>query len=94
MSYDVVVVGSGPGGAVTARECARRGLKVLVLEEGDQVAPGAVQPYSLAQMRRMYRDNGLTVASDGPRSPTPRRAAWAAAARSMLACTTGRTPLS
>ena len=66
MTYDVVVVGSGPGGAVTARECARRGLKVLVLEEGDRVEPGAVPPFSLAQMRRMYRDNGLTVALGRP----------------------------
>ena len=66
VSYDVVVVGSGPGGAVTARECARRGLKVLVLEEGDRIEPGDVQPFSLTQMRRMYRDNGLTVALGRP----------------------------
>ncbi len=66
MSYDVVVVGSGPGGAVTARECARQGLKVLVLEEGDRIEQGDVQPYSLTQMRRMYRDNGLTVALGRP----------------------------
>ena len=66
VTYDVVVVGSGPGGAVTARECARRGLKVLVLEEGDRFEPGEVPPYSLAQMRRMYRDHGLTVALGRP----------------------------
>ena len=66
MTYDVVVVGSGPGGAVTARECARRGLKVLVLEEGDRHEPGTVPPYSLAQMRRMYRNHGLTVALGRP----------------------------
>jgi choline dehydrogenase-like flavoprotein len=64
--YDVVVIGSGPGGAVTARECARRGLKVLVLEEGDRVEVGALPPYSVSQMRRMYRDNGLTVALGRP----------------------------
>ena len=66
MTYDVVVVGSGPGGAVTARECARRGLKVLVLEEGDRHEPGTMPPYSLAQMRQMYRDHGLTVALGRP----------------------------
>ncbi|ELX12429.1 putative glucose-methanol-choline oxidoreductase [Janthinobacterium sp. HH01] len=33
-TYDVIVVGSGPGGASVARELARRQLRVLVLEQG------------------------------------------------------------
>ncbi|MFI6905974.1 FAD-dependent oxidoreductase [Nonomuraea sp. NPDC050394] len=40
-SADVCVIGSGPGGAVTAHLLARRGLRVLLLEEGDRVGPGA-----------------------------------------------------
>jgi choline dehydrogenase-like flavoprotein len=32
--YDVIVVGTGPGGAMTARELARGGRRVLILERG------------------------------------------------------------
>ncbi len=33
MKYDVIVVGGGPAGAITARDCARAGLKTLILEK-------------------------------------------------------------
>ena len=35
--YDVVVVGAGPGGSVAAREAARRGLSVLLLEKRQEI---------------------------------------------------------
>ncbi|MBI1730876.1 NAD(P)/FAD-dependent oxidoreductase [Candidatus Acetothermia bacterium] len=36
-TYDVVVVGGGPAGAVAARESARRGASVLLIEERRQI---------------------------------------------------------
>ncbi len=63
---EVLVVGSGPGGSVTARECARAGGRVLVIEEGPLVEPGAHAPFSLAQTRAQYRGQGLTVALGRP----------------------------
>ena len=32
--FDVIVVGNGPGGAAVAREMARQGARVLILEQG------------------------------------------------------------
>jgi cholesterol oxidase len=39
-AYDVVVVGSGFGGGVTACRMAEQGLRVCILERGRQFAPG------------------------------------------------------
>lgn len=35
MHYDVIVVGAGPAGSTTARECALRGLSVLLLDKAE-----------------------------------------------------------
>ncbi len=63
---DVLVVGSGAGGAVTAATLAEAGLSVLVAEEGERVPQGEVAAFSLAQMARQYRSGGLTTALGRP----------------------------
>lgn len=40
MAYDVIILGGGVNGLGTARDCAQRGLRVLLLEKGD-LASGA-----------------------------------------------------
>lgn len=35
--YDVIVVGGGPGGSVTARECAKHGLKTLCIDKRQEL---------------------------------------------------------
>jgi choline dehydrogenase-like flavoprotein len=66
VAYDAVIVGSGPGGSVTARALAEAGQRVLIVEEGPWVEPGSIEPYSVAQMQAQYRNGGLTVALGAP----------------------------
>ncbi len=40
MSFDAIVVGSGMSGGIVAKELCERGLKVLMLERGNDVDPG------------------------------------------------------
>jgi choline dehydrogenase-like flavoprotein len=59
---DVLIIGSGAGGATTAATLAEAGHDVLVVEEGSWVPQGSVAPFSLEQMDRQYRSGGVTVA--------------------------------
>src|SRR5262249_27941134 len=63
LDCDVVVVGSGAGGAVVATELAASGQRVLVLEEGPYVPSerlGKMRPSE--SMRHAWRDGAFTVA--------------------------------
>lgn len=60
---DVVVVGSGAGGAFAARELARGGLDVLVLEEGERWTVDRIRATGpIERFAGLYRDGGATVA--------------------------------
>ena len=62
MQAEILVVGSGAGGATTAAVLAEAGFDVLIVEEGEWVEQGSVVPFSLEQMDRQYRSGGVTVA--------------------------------
>ena len=66
LEAEVLVVGSGAGGATTAAVLAEAGFDVLVLEEGPDVRQGDVVPFSLEQMDRQYRAGGVTAAIGFP----------------------------
>jgi choline dehydrogenase-like flavoprotein len=66
INCEVLVIGSGPGGATTALVLAQAGRDVLVLEEGPAIqAPPTA--YSLDEMKVLYRHGGLSVAWGNPK---------------------------
>ena len=62
LATEVLVVGSGAGGATTAALLAEAGIDVLIVEEGPWVDQDTVTPFSLEQMDQQYRSGGVTVA--------------------------------
>ncbi len=61
-AFDVVIVGSGPAGAAVARQLARAGAKVAVVEEGPYVEPAACPESGFQAMAKLYRDLGGVLA--------------------------------
>jgi choline dehydrogenase-like flavoprotein len=62
LKVDVVVVGSGAGGAAVAAELARHGLKVAVLEEGRSFAPQDLVARPSWAYRHLYQGRGVMPA--------------------------------
>jgi choline dehydrogenase-like flavoprotein len=68
---DVVIVGSGAGGAVAAASLAEAGLDVVVLEAGDHYNRDNYPSDHLEAIATLYRDAGLTIAEGRPPIPVP-----------------------
>ena len=66
LECDVVVVGSGAGGAVMAAELAEGGLDVIVLEEGGYHPTSEFTAETTKMIRKLYRDGGATFAIGSP----------------------------
>jgi choline dehydrogenase-like flavoprotein len=62
LSAEIVVVGSGPGGAITACLLAEAGRNVLLVEEGDYLSLDSCAPFTKDEMVQKYRNGGQTVA--------------------------------
>lgn len=56
-----LVIGSGPGGAITAYHLAKAGQEVLLAERGPFIQQGLIKPYSLEEMTHKYNQAGLTI---------------------------------
>jgi choline dehydrogenase-like flavoprotein len=68
---DVVIVGSGAGGAVAAATLAEAGLDVIVLEAGQAYDRESYPADPLEAIASLYRDGGLTIAEGRPPIPVP-----------------------
>jgi choline dehydrogenase-like flavoprotein len=66
LDCDVVIVGSGSGGAPVAAELAEAGFDVVVLEEGSYYATRDFTANTSAMVRQLYRDGGASMALGTP----------------------------
>ncbi len=64
LDTEVLVIGSGAGGSMTAATLARAGRDVLLVEEGPWAEADGVDPFSLEEMVAKYR-NGSGAAAVG-----------------------------
>jgi len=66
LDADVVIVGSGAGGATLAAELAEEGLDVVLVEEGRYYTTRDFTADASAAVRALYRDGGASMAIGDP----------------------------
>lgn len=69
-SCDVLVVGSGPGGAIMALRLAERGLRVILVEAGPVARKPDLDRDGGHTMARLLWDSGMRTTSGGVIAPT------------------------
>jgi len=58
---EIVVIGSGPGGAITACTLAEAGRQVTLAEDGPFLAQNSCHPFSIEEIEQKYRNGGVTT---------------------------------
>ena len=67
MKSQMAVVGSGPGGSITACLLAEAGFDVLLIEEGSYLPLESCQPFTIREILQKYRNGGQTVVLGAPK---------------------------
>lgn len=71
LACDVVVIGTGAGGAAMAKELAEAGVAVVMLEEGDYADRRDFADRPFVNQRRLYRAAGATFSVGNVTIPIP-----------------------
>lgn len=71
MRADVCIVGTGAGGAPVAQALAEAGARVVLLEEGAQIAPERLTGRPRDMVPQLYRDGGQLTTIGRPPIPLP-----------------------
>ncbi|EAW37411.1 GMC family oxidoreductase [Lyngbya sp. PCC 8106] len=67
LTCEIAVIGSGPGGAITACLLAEAGRDVLLIEEGSYFSLESCRAFSQVELEQKYRNGGLTAAFGKPK---------------------------
>ncbi|MDY7024620.1 MAG: GMC family oxidoreductase N-terminal domain-containing protein, partial [Cyanobacteriota bacterium] len=67
LNCEIAIIGSGPGGAITACLLAEAGRDVLLIEEGEHFSVKSSPPFSQTELEQKYRNGGLTAAFSQPK---------------------------
>lgn len=62
ITCDVVIIGSGAGGAASAWQLSQAGLSVAILEEGRKFEPNQISTKNSWALQNLYAERGTTVA--------------------------------
>jgi choline dehydrogenase-like flavoprotein len=65
LGCEIAVIGSGPGGSVTATLCAEAGRDVLLVEEGAHLRLESAPHFSREEIVQKYRNAGINIAFGG-----------------------------
>ena len=58
--YDAIVIGSGPGGAVSYSELIMNGFNACLLDSGDDYRDANIEEFSIEELINKYKHQGMT----------------------------------
>ena len=64
---EILVIGSGPGGALTSWELKKNNRDVLLIESGSYYELDSCKPYSTLEMEQKYKFGGLSPTFNNPK---------------------------